>query len=257
MFRLIGVTIVLAIFLPGCAATKTTIGIDGPDFTKIKPGTQRIDAEKILGKRLWHVGVADGLNYDIYQFEAEQNADPMLGAIILGLDFISLGSFELELNDPLNFMRVKQVALAYDDQDRVAYVSNPWLLDKEVGPCRRQRYLLQLAGVTTKPRPEPLTGLALSSPSNAKLDMDIPWNEKIVASVDGHELEDSSVELPSGHHEVKVDYDGGRTDTATVELLPGRFYRLKLKKIYGYARMHPFYLIEDVNSGEVLHCVPP
>ena len=253
MFRLILVGMVMAIHLSGCAPTKVMFGVSEPNLAEIKPGSQRSDAEKVLGKRLWHVGVADGLTYDIYQFESEQPTRPMIGVGVLFADIITLGELELSVH-PQDLTPAKQVAVAYDVQGRVDFVSKPWPVEA-VGPCRRQRSLLPAdSGVPATVRPGSISGSSGSRENVSKLDVDV-WGIPrwmMVVSIDGNEFKGNVIELPPGHHEII--YHGR---PATVELLPGRRYRLGREHFFGYKKANSFYFIEDVDSREILHCVPP
>jgi hypothetical protein len=247
--------IAMVSLLTGCFATKVMTGINEPNLADIKPGLQRTDVEKILGERLWYVGVAGGLNYDIYQFKNEQPAMPMTSIALFGLDFISLGTSELWLNDESGMEHFKQVAVAYDDHDRVVFVTKPWSIS-EVWPCRRQRSLIpEDSGVPATARPEPVIGIAGDTLRYAKLEDEA----EVVDYVDVHMPEENVVEknvfvIPPGRREVH--YSGS---SVTVELLPGRIYRLKHARFHkrmakGY---NSVYWIEDVDSRETLSCVLP
>ena len=129
MMRLILVIMALATLLSGCAPTKKMFGVTEPNLAEIKPGVQRTDVERILGGRLWHVGVAGGLTYDIYQFESEQDAQPILGVVGLGLDIFSFGALDFQ-HHPRDLTPAKQVAVAYDVQGRVTFISKPWIVQR-------------------------------------------------------------------------------------------------------------------------------
>lgn len=254
MLRLILVIVALSILLSGCVATKVMVGISEPNLAEIKPLDKRSKAEKILGKRLWHVGVADGLTFDIYQYEEDKPPRPSLGVLVLVMEFITFGIGELQDKQPPWLLTpVKQVAVAYDGQDRVVFVSTPWPVEA-VGPCRRQRYLIPADyGVPVTASPEPLIGLARSTPNTAKLELQGHLFGWYPVSVDGHEFKEKVVELPSGKHEIS-----DRGVVANVELMPGRLYRMNSKLFSEYNKKSKWiHFIEDVNSGEALHCVPP
>lgn len=249
MFRFILVIMALAFLMSGCTPIRMAVGVSEPNLTEIKPLDRRSDAEKILGERLWHVGVADGLTYDIYQFESEQPPRPILGVGAIVMDFITLGLFELSMHP----REAKQVAVAYDSQERVVFVSKLWPVIPD-GPCRRQRYLIPAdSGVPVTASPKPVTGLARSTPNTARLESG-DWSlfGWYPISVDGHEFKEKVIELPSGNHEIR--YFGFVT---AAELLPGRVYRLKTESFFGYKKSKPFFFIEDVNTGEAVQCVPP
>jgi len=253
MFHFILVIMALATLMSGCAPIKMAIGVSEPNLTEIKPFDRRSDAEKMLGERLWHVGVADGLTYNIYQFESDQPPRPMLAVGAIVMDIITVGLFELSVQ-PRNLTEAKQVAVAYDRKERVVFVSKPWPI-MSVGPCRRQRSLIPAdSGVPVTARPEPVVGLARSTPSTAKLGLMKHLFGWYPVSVDGREFKGNVIELPSGNHEISSRYWGS---FATVELLPGRVYQLKTENYYGYKKSKWFFFIEDVISSEVLQCIPP
>jgi hypothetical protein len=224
------------------------VGVNEPDLSEVTPGIHRLEAEKILGERLWHVGVADGLSYNIYQYEVGQPARPIFGAVSYVMTFLSLGVMERVMSDGLNFGPVKQVAVGYDGKDRVVSVSRSWSIESTiVGPCRRQRYLLPTdSGVPDATRPGSATGFYASLPSSLK------GSARVKATVNGQKLQRKNVMLPPGRHEVSY---GGRV--AIVDLLPGRHYRLERKSVMGHERSRPFLWIEDIDSREVLHCILP
>lgn len=241
----------LAVMLSGCIPAKILVGVREPDLADVKPGIPRADAEKILGDRYWHVGTGDGLTYDIYQYEQEKAPNPLLAAIGLGVDYITVGLLELclSVSDLEDFELSSQVVVAYDAQDLAVFVSKPWEA-LFVGPCRRQRQAVPAnSGVPANVRPSPQKGLAVSKPDFAKFDDKI----RAVETIDGRVPEEYVVELPPGRHLIRY-YHG---DVAEVELMPGRLYRLTRKSYCGYARSNPFYYLEDVDSGEVLHCNAP
>lgn len=245
--RSIWICVALGVFLSGCAPVKTMVGVGEPDLAQINPGLQRSAAEKILGERLWHVGAADGLTYDIYQYQKEQSARPILGLVVLGLDFLSLGSLEL-MDHPHDFRPAEQVAVAYDNQGRVVFVSKPWTVS-DTGPCRRQRYLIpEGSGVPASTCPVPVKDLSGAALNSAILEDD----DQDIETIDGHVPEEDVMELPPGRHE--VDNHGV---VATVEFFPGRRYRVEHEHFYGYARYRPFIFIEDVDSRETLVCINP
>jgi hypothetical protein len=237
----------MGLLLSGCASVKIMVGVDEPDLAEIKTGVPRSAVEKILGKRLWHVGVSAGLSYDIYQYEQEQPPRPGLGVAGLGLEFLYLGSPELETH-PRDFGDARQVAVAYDNQDQVAFVSKPWPV-QDVGPCRRQRdYIPKDSGVPADALPGPLNGLSGTALTIAILDDD----DFEVETIDGHVPEENVIELLPGHHEV-----GHHGYLATIEFFPGRHYRMEHESFYGVARYRPFIFIEDVDSRETMLCLKP
>lgn len=247
MLRLIGKIIIVTVFLSGCTPVKMMVGVNEANPAEVKTGTRRPDVEHILGKCLWHVGVADGLSYNIYQFEREQPAKPVAGIFGLGLDYITLGSFEL-MAHPREFGQAKQVAVAYDRENRVAFVSIPWPA-RDIGPCRRQRYLLpENSGIPDTARPIPLNSLDGSILNTAILyDKDLE-----IETIDGHVPEEDVIELLPGRHEVK--HHGY---VAMVTFFSGRHYRMEHESFYGYARFKPFYFIVDMDSDETMFCLNP
>ena len=264
--RWIWAPVALMLLLSGCYATSVIVGVREPDLTSIQTGDQRSRVESMLGKRLWRPGLADGLTYDIYQFEAGRPARPLFGAMGLGLDVLSMGIMEFNTKDLRKFAPAKQVAVAYDEQDRVRFVSPPWLV-KTDGPCKRLRsHLPADSGVPSTARPSPGVHLDGSASEVATLELD----SQIQVTIDGRKIEGRVVELPPGRH--TVDYSAALGGSilygaillsyddilADVELVPGRRYRLKRDRLYpGYQQRADVFWIEDVESGETLHCAWP
>jgi len=261
--RWIWPSVVLILLLSGCAATSLMVGVSEPDLTKIQPADERSHVERMLGERLWRLGLADGLTYDIYQYKATQPARPVLGTVALGLDVLSLGIMEFNLRDAMKARPVSQVAVAYDEQDRVRFVSQPWDV-AAVGPCRRMRSLVPAdSGVPSTIHPCPMAHRVSSASEVAILELD----RQLHVMIDGREIEGHVVELPPGRH--AVDYSailGGShlygavllpydETFGYVEVLPGRLYRVKRERFYpGYRERADVFWIEDVDSGETLKC---
>lgn len=255
--RLIWAPVILFLLLSGCAATSMMVGVSEPDLSRIKLADQRSQVERILGERRWRLGLADEflLTYDVYQFDVDRPARPFVGAIVLGLDVISLGMLEFNVADVRKFTPVKQVVIVYDGQDRVRFVSQPWLV-KEGGPCRNMRSLLPAdAGVPSTLRPYPMAHPVGSASKVAILEFP-PFMGLFnhTVTIDGHKIEGNVVELSPGRHSVSYGY----SLLVDVELLPGRLYRMKSKRFYpGYRAREDVVWIEDVDSGETLYCVTP
>jgi hypothetical protein len=112
MFRRVVLPLMVAVLLPACAATSMMKGVREPKLTSLNVGDTRAQVERMLGKRLWRPGSADGLTYDIYQYKAGQPAAPGAGVIALAFDTLTLGLTELDFRDGLKFAPLKQVAVA-------------------------------------------------------------------------------------------------------------------------------------------------
>ncbi|HXZ97377.1 MAG TPA: hypothetical protein VEG37_10100 [Burkholderiales bacterium] len=234
---LIGISMVT-----GCAAISTMVGHSEPDPTKIQAGDTRDQAESVLGKRLWRPGSADGLTCDIYEYEVEQPADPASGALMLVLDVLSGGAPEFLALAGKNLTR-EQVVVAYDEQDRVRFVSKPWTVDGTVSQCSRRRSLLPAdSGVCSTARPSPMDQPAGAASGVTVLELD----RGVRAWVDGRKTEGRVVKLSPGHHTLNYPYGV----SAEVELFPGRLYCLKTEE---HSSADLFW-IEDVQSGETLRC---
>lgn len=250
----------------GCAAFSTAIGHSEPDPTKIQAGDTRNQVEHILGYRLWRPGSADGLTCDIYEHEVEKPAHPIVGAVVLFFDVFMAGAPEILLHDAQRFADVKQVAVVYDEQDHVQFVSKPWPVDGTVSQCRRMRSVLpKNSGVPPAARPSPTDRPGGAASEVAVLELECGS----CATIDGHKAEGPVVELSPGRHTVTYQTTLGVSITmgefehsyhfsADVELLPGRLYRLKHERFYGWpSKYADLFWIEDVNSGETLYCVWP
>jgi hypothetical protein len=246
MLRSVWMWVVSVVLLSGCAATSMIVGVHEPNLSRIQPTDQRSQVEKTLGERLWRAGSADGLTYEIYQYEEARPAHPILGTIGLGLDVLSFGVLEAEAGDARQlFAPVKQVAVTYDDQDRVVSLSRPWSVDA-VGPCRRMRSLLPAdSGVPPTAQPAPRADRTASASRVATLKF--AWLDRgFVMSIDGRKPEARVLELAAGLHKV---------NDAAVELLPGRLYRMKSDLFIPQpGESVTIVWIEDTESGETLHC---
>jgi hypothetical protein len=236
---------ILILLLSGCTATRVMVGVSEPDLSKIQLPSQRSQVERALGDRLWRAGLAEGLIYDIYEYKEARPASPALGAVWLGVDVLMFGLLtEARGIDELSWP-VKQVAVAYDAQDRVVFVSHPWSVHAGP-PCRRMRSVLAAdSGVPSTARPAPMADRPAAGSEVAVLKLD--WLETPVR-IDGRQSERRVIELPPGPHNVS---------DAEVDFLPGRVYRLKREKwTVGTSEWETIRWIEDVDSGETLHCFP-
>ena len=244
--RLIWKRAVVISLLSGCTATSMMVGVSEPDLTKIQPSDQRSQAEKTLGERLWRAGLANGVTYDIYEYEAAQPARPFWGMGMGVAEALTFGSAEMELHNRRKmFCPFKQVAIAYDAQDRVLFVSRPWSVVAPP-PCRRMRSLLPAdSGVPSTARPS----LAADRPDSAsKVAILKLGRAGTNVTIDSFEPEGRLVELTPGLH--KVNY-------ADVEILPGREYILQHEEFFieaGDRTYERVFWIEDIDSGETLYC---
>jgi hypothetical protein len=222
-------------------------GTKEPDLTKIQEGSSRAQVEKMLGKPLWQPGVADGLNFEVYQYRAAQPANPAGGAGLLAVDTPSLGIGEYNMRDTVASAPGKQIAIGYDDHDQARFRSAPWSVQGPP-PCRRMRSLLPPhSGVPATARPP-----ALSTGTNGPGESATLVPGRVELQVDGRVVADRSVELSPGHH--KLSYRSGNDNSGTfdIEVLSGRLYRLESHRYYASV---DFYYIEDVASHETLQCM--
>jgi hypothetical protein len=258
--------VALILVLSGCAATSEFVGVREPDLNKIQMADQRSQVEQMLGKRLWRLGSTEGSTYDVYQYKAAQPARPGFGVFALIMDTLTLGMIEYNAAEAKKFWPVKQVAVAYDEQDRVRFLSQPWSVSA-MGPCRRMRSIIPaISGVPSTVRPSTVAHQIGAASAVAVLELD----KQIHVAIDGHKIEGQVVELPPGRHAVSysanlggsvlygamiLTYDNTFDD---VELLPGRHYRLKRERFYpGWEARADAFWIEDVDSAETLQCAWP
>jgi hypothetical protein len=247
-----------------------TIGIREPKLNALNAGDTRASVERRLGKRLWRPGSADGLTYDIYQYKAALAA-PWWGAASFAFDFFTVGMTELAFSESLKFLPLKQVAVAYDEEDHVRFVSQPWDAPKgTVGPCAATRALLPGAsGVPATAVPSPIIDQAGVVSQLAMLDFGSN-RVRAIARIDGVKPEGRMVERPPGRYTVSFDGRLGGSnlligahltaygDALEVQLLPGRVYRLKHQRFYAPPdTREDVFWIEDVHSGETLQCASP
>jgi hypothetical protein len=255
MWRRIWMQVASVLLLAGCTAASTMVGVREPDPTRIKADDQRSQVEKTLGERLWRAGSADGVTYDIYQYEAARPADPGHGAAHILGDILTLGATAAQRADAKALSApFKQVAVAYDERDRVRFVSRPWSVGSPE-PCRRMRSLLPVdSGVPSNARPSPLAERTGSASGSTTLTWS--WgNRGLVKAIDGHKPEERVVELRPGLHKVELAAYLNK-EVVDVELLPGRRYRVNAESfIPGGGTGLDVTWIEDVESEEVLACV--
>ena len=186
--------------LTGCMLTSDLVGVKEPDLSRIKIAAQRSQVEKVLGKRLWSAGSANGQIYDIYEFYRARPQRLGWAVADLGADYFTAGTLELIAADAKKFWPVKQVAVAYDDQDRVRFVSRPWRVESTTPPCRRMRCLLPAdSGVPVNARPIPESRRGGPTADSAA----VKWSSGVRVAVDGHLLEGSEAKLPPGFHEIR------------------------------------------------------
>ena len=255
MKRLILMLLALFLVLSGCGATSMLLGSNEPDLTKIALGGQRSQVEKILGKRLWNLGLEGGLTYDIYQYTASQQAQPIKGALLFGLDYLLLGLPEIagSMDNDVDFDPVKQVCVAYDEQDFIRFVSQPWPVGS-IGACRSMRSRLPANyGLPLAARPSSAVTKHSVSEQNLAV-IEIEWD--IYGTIDGREIESPKlsvqakvIELQPGSHAFRDNYGA----SLQFELFSGRLYRLKSAR--GTLRKgFKILWIEDVASSETLAC---
>jgi hypothetical protein len=249
--------------LSGCFATSALVGVREPDVTRIERATQRAEVEQLLGKPLWQPGVHKGLTYEVYQYKAAKPPQLLTGTVALGMDYFTLGMFEFNMMDVKHFAPVKQVAVAYKDQDLVRSVSSPWPVET-AEPCRRMRSRIpkEVSGPANA-RP---VAMFHGGPSNAKL-ATLKWKRYIQLAVDGRALDGTMAELPPGRH--KLDYSSSMGGSimygamvlsydqsfGQVELLAGRTYQMKHKRFYpGLGSRVDIFWLEDIGNRETLAC---
>jgi len=196
----------------------------------------------------------------------DRPAQPVLGTAGLFLDYITLGMLEANLVDVKQFEPVKQLTIAYDEQDRVRVVSQPWLVTT-VGPCRRMRSILPAdSGVPLATRPLSVTDQSGFQSQVASLEVD----RQINVAIDGRQVDGRFVELSPGRHTLSYNAELGgsvmygasllsyKNIFADFELLSGRTYRLKRERFYpGIGNRVDIFWIEDTDSGETLKCSWP
>jgi hypothetical protein len=253
--RCVPMLALIYLLLCGCAAKSELLGYSEPDVTQIHAGDPRHRVERTLGGRLWRAGSADELTYDIYQFKAHRPARPLLGAFLVALDYGTAGIAELYIHNDSerdDAAPVRQVAVAFDETDRVRFVSQPWYVTG-YGPCRRMRSVLPAdSGVPPSTHPAPISGRAISAFDVAHLEID--WG--MSANIDGRKPERRTLDLPPGTHAV-TSSEGPNTIASDIEFLPGRRYRLKYEHMLTQLLKEletDFLWIEDADSGEVLRC---
>ncbi len=249
----------------GCTVVRCLLGADEPDLAAIKLGASREDAESHLGGRLWSPGSADGLTYEVYQYDVERPSLPLMAFAALCIDVITLGFAEYGLAHAREFAPFKQVAVGYDGKDKVRFVSQPWTVaDNKIGPGRRTRAALA-SGAALAARPEPGGDKSVRASHFAVLDLG-SWGG---VTIDGRKAGGRRVELLPGFHRIKAEQEimvPGRLlpsfpdykVVADVELIAGHAYRADLKLFRGWphGKAHVFW-IEDLGTGEVLYCAWP
>jgi hypothetical protein len=250
----IWVVVFLLPVLSGCYSTSLLIGVREPDLTKIQRGETRDQVEKVLGKRAWCAGTADGLTYNIYQYKPKRPPKPILGLVGYGLDYCSVGIIEYNILDVRTFASKKEVAVAYDATNHVRFVSPAWRIDMG-GPGSRMRCLLpDDAGIPATVRPTPLANATNAGSTAATLRFPLfPGLFYPPTTVDYRPIEGHVVKLPPGCH--RIEY---KTVIISVELDAGRVYQLKDERYYpGYSQGVTILWIEDEESNETIFCSFP
>ncbi len=247
----------------GCAAKSKTLGVREPDLARIKPTVSRSEVEKTLEHPRWRAGSADGLSYDIYEYKSAQPPQRLAGVVTLGFDLFTLGLVEYNLADMVKNGPASQVAVAYDGDDRVRFVSRPWPVGPDtVGPCRSSRGLLPSdSGVPSTAHPSPQPGRA-SSVATLRV------GRRPQVTLDVRKVDRHVVELPPGPYAMNCDVRTERcvlcdasslfscnAGYANTELLAGRVYRLRRTRLYfGFEREDILWL-EDADSRETVRCI--
>jgi hypothetical protein len=271
---------ILIPLLTGCSTTSLFLGVKEPDLTMLPHAENRREVERILGKRLWNAGSADGLTYDVYQFDVAKPAKPLEGLEMLRWEAIFLIP-EIDAFFSTKCEPAKQVAVTYDEEDGVHFVSRPWLAEG-CGPQRRMRSGLPAdSGV-----PEGACLLSKLRAGSVQKATTLQW-PRLPAGygfrnviIDGRTTEGHMLELSPGHHTItatiKINHGDHHTATFTdIELLSGRSYNLEWLHIHwvgdrdGNYHTHTFndldrrsynskwssiFWIEDRDSMEALAC---
>lgn len=205
----------------------------------------RAEAERILGRALWHVGSDANCTYEAYEYLAEQPPRPVKGATLAVLDYFSLGSFEYILHDEADFAPHKQVVIGYDSRGVVVLKVGPWLVDAAPA-CRRMRSLLPAdAGLPAAAHVVDESG---AQPLPARLKVD---SEFSAVRLDDQPFSKREAPLVPGHHSLTYrarGYDGSAID---LEALPAHTYALKF---YKESKGIYFIWLEDAATHEALQC---
>lgn len=258
MSRMAWIVFALSLVLFGCRATSVIVGVSEPSVTKIRLGDQRTKAEEVLGKPLWHVGVADGLTYEIYQYAAARPAQPEMAPLILLLYPLTMGALELVFHDAKEFDPVKQIGVAYDAENHVHFVSEPWIVS-DLGACRRMRSLIPVdSGIPVAAKPllqheQILTPvrLHLINPGYVTLDRRGTDGPVINVAPGRHTLRYAVCNSMKGWGPLSSMKGPCREVVFEFDLLPGRTYHLKREDYWGPATVA---WLEDIDSGEVIQC---
>lgn len=259
--------------LVGCGLNAVMWGVDEPDLTLVTLEKKRSDAERIVGRPLWRVGTEHDITYDIYQYEAAYPGMHDVGshyaagwATVAYLMFAPV--FELWLHvERTHLNRSKQVAIGYDTDNTVRFVSMPWEIPREtIGAARKMRSLIPPdAGVPLSARPAPLGRAAGVAPEDATLDVRVP--RRIIVLINGEAAKGRRLILPPGRHSMEVRPPRRRViaDAVTlgevselreIEFMPGRQYTLRYRKFnLGFMYVGEVLWIEDAASGEAIDAV--
>jgi len=233
------------------------VGHRAPDVGSIVPGVTRADAERMLGVRLCRLGVADAVTYDVYQFDASRPANPAAGAAVMLADLFTLGLMETTPRAHRRAWPVRQVAIGYDDTNRIRFVSKAWAGTSTDCGCMRSRFPSD-TGIPATAIPAPLAGAAT-------LDATFAWDSAFTVIVDGHSVAGNPTRLSAGTHEIEFRSSlrgsfmygasgNGYAIYADVTLQAGRAYRLEHEPYSVASGTRDVFWIRDTESNEVLHC---
>jgi hypothetical protein len=243
--------------LLGCHATLVTVGHREQDLRPVQNAQNRTQMERVLGSPLWHPGATTGLTYEVYQFEAGRSARPFTGTMEFCLDAVTLGYTEALYGDTDLPPTYKVLAVAYDANNRVRFVSPSWLAKGPQPAWRMMSSVPDSSGVPKDVKPLPLIHWTGTNESEAMLEL--PWYDRwgalfdmVHVTVDGRKTKGSLTSLAPGSHEVTFDMDY-IVFSEKIEVLPRRVYRLNIER---YRRNYwaDITWIEDVQSREVLCC---
>lgn len=261
------VFLVLTALQPSCAAVSMMTGTQEPDIANIHLGDHRSSVEKLLGAPLWSPGIADGVSYEVYQWEIERQPELGKASFALFADYLSLGLFEMTLKDVEEFECHKQIAVGYDEQGRVYSVSPDTWYACEPGPCKRMRSRMPAdSSVPPAARPPSVRSSDHSGEAMATLEVD-SYIHKVI--VDGQPRSERDIALPAGLHSIAYATELGgsimlgpmlqryRANFEGVELLAGRVYRLQTERFYFWGGRADVFWLEDVESKETLGCAVP
>ena len=119
--RIVGILVFLCAFA-GCAVHTIAVGAKGTDVSEIVIGVSRTETEKILGRHVKKISIANQIDYWMYSFDSGRPPDRKKATLALGVDILVGLLPELLFDEKkydAKFRNITTVLISYDSDDKI------------------------------------------------------------------------------------------------------------------------------------------